>query len=130
MKILLVDDSRPMRSVLKRALAPLAGATPVTEAADGVAALDVIARAPGGFDVILIDWNMPRMDGLALARRIRETDPRTPLIVCATEAERPRVAEALKSGVNAYVIKPFNPDELRAKVKQTVEKARAAHAAA
>jgi two-component system chemotaxis response regulator CheY len=78
------------------------------------------------FDLIMIDWNMPNMDGITLVKKIRETDKTTPLIMATTEAEKTRVMEALKAGVNNYVIKPFTPEILVEKVRATLEKLKAA----
>jgi two-component system chemotaxis response regulator CheY len=121
MKILLVDDSRTMRSIQKKVLEAL-GCNEVAEAADGMEALAVIASAPAGFNLIVIDWNMPNMDGITLVRKIRERDKTTPLIMATTEAEKTRVLDALKAGVNNYIIKPFTPEALLEKVRQTLAK--------
>ncbi|HUB24773.1 MAG TPA: response regulator [Tepidisphaeraceae bacterium] len=121
MKILLVDDSKMMRTIQKQILAGL-GAAEFVEAADGVEALKQIA-AVGAFQLILIDWNMPNMDGITLVNRIRETDKSTPLMMITTEAEKSKIMEAIKAGVNNYALKPFTPDSLMEKVKQTLAKA-------
>ena len=123
MKILLVDDSKTMRTIQKKTLEVLPGAA-FTEAGDGVEALAAIAEA-GKFDLILVDWNMPNMDGHTLVTRVRQADKRTPMIMCTTEAEKSRVLEAIKAGVNNYVVKPFTPETLMDKVRQTLEKAAA-----
>ncbi len=109
MKVLLVDDSRTIRNLQRNILAKL-GHTDVVEAADGVEALAQIAA--GRPDLVLIDWNMPNMDGITLVRKIRETDTQLPLLMCTTEAEKGRVLEAIKAGVNNYVVKPFTPETL------------------
>jgi two-component system chemotaxis response regulator CheY len=125
MKCLLVDDSRTMRNIQKKVLGALPNME-FAEAGDGVEALAVIHAAPAGFDFMLIDWNMPNMDGITLVKKIRETDKKTVLIMATTEAESARVVEAIKAGVNNYVIKPFTPETLSEKVTQTMAKAKAA----
>ena len=122
MNILLVDDSKTMRNIQKKTLAAL-GDVQFSEAGDGVEALKVIAAAAQKFNIILVDWNMPNMDGITLIRKIRETDKATPLVMATTEAEKGRILDALKAGVNNYVVKPFTPDLLIEKVKQTLAKA-------
>jgi two-component system chemotaxis response regulator CheY len=124
MNILLVDDSKTMRNIQKKTLAAL-GEVQFSEAGDGLEALTVIASGTK-FAVILVDWNMPNMDGITLIRKIRETDKATPLVMATTEAEKGRIMEALKAGVNNYVIKPFTPDILMEKVKHTLTKSGAA----
>jgi two-component system, chemotaxis family, chemotaxis protein CheY len=125
MRFLLVDDSRTMRNIQKKVLEAM-GVAEFSEAGDGLEALTVIASNPQPFDCVLVDWNMPNMDGHTLILKIREKDKITPLIMVTTEAEKSRVIEALKAGVNNYVIKPFTPEALLGKVKQTLEKRRAA----
>lgn len=126
MKILLVDDSRMMRTILKKILLTMSNDIEFAEADDGQQALAVIATTPGGFQLALIDWNMPNMNGLTLVQRIRETDKKTPLIMVTTEAEKSRIMDALKAGVNNYALKPFTPEVLLEKVKTTLAKVAAA----
>ncbi|HEX8324413.1 MAG TPA: response regulator [Tepidisphaeraceae bacterium] len=128
MNILLVDDSKTMRNIQKKALAAL-GEVNFLEAGDGVEALAVIASTPGGFDLGLVDWNMPNMNGLELVAKIRETNKKTPLIMVTTEAEKQRVLDAIRAGASNYMIKPFTPVALVEKVQQTLAKAQAAQAA-
>ncbi len=125
MRAMLVDDSRTMRNIQKKVLAAL-GEIEFHEAGDGLEALTLIAATPGPFDVILVDWNMPNMDGHTLVQRIREKDKKTPLIMVTTEAEKTRVMDALKAGVNNYVVKPFTPESLLGRVQQTLAKAKLA----
>ena len=123
MKILLVDDSRTMRNIQKKILEAIGGVE-FAEAADGVEALAVLATA--AFDLALVDWNMPNMDGLTLVKKIRETNKTMLMVMVTTEAEKTRVVEALKAGVNNYVVKPFTPEGLTEKVQQTLAKPKVA----
>ncbi|RME37479.1 MAG: response regulator [Planctomycetota bacterium] len=124
MKILLVDDSRTIRNIQKNVLKQL-GHEDVLEAEDGVKALEILAAQRP--DLMLVDWNMPNMDGITLVRKVRETDKTLPIIMCTTEAEKSRVLEAIKAGVNNYVVKPFTVESLGEKISQTMAKlARAA----
>jgi two-component system chemotaxis response regulator CheY len=125
MNLLLVDDSRTIRNIEKNVLRTVGEHTYV-EAGDGMEALTAIAANKAPFDLMLFDWNMPNMDGLTLVKRVREKDKTTPIIMVTTEAEKERIIEAIKAGVNNYVIKPFTPDSLLDRVKTTMDKARAA----
>lgn len=127
MRILLVDDSRTIRNIQKNVLAQI-GYSDVVEAADGLEALTQIAQNRP--DLVLVDWNMPNMDGITLVRKIRETDRKLPLVMVTTEAEKSRVLEAIKAGVNNYVVKPFTAETLSEKITQTLAKVAAATAAA
>ena len=95
MKILLVDDSRTIRNIQKNALKQL-GHSEIVEAEDGIQALHLFKEQLP--DLVLIDWNMPNMDGITLVRKIRELHSRVPLIMCTTETEKTRVVEALRAG--------------------------------
>ncbi len=122
MKILLVDDSRTIRNIQKNVLKQL-GHTDVAEAEDGVQALANFKE--GAPDLMLVDWNMPNMDGITLIREVRKTNKSLPIIMCTTEAEKSRVLEAIKAGVNNYVVKPFTAEMLSGKIEQTMAKAEA-----
>jgi len=127
MKILLVDDSRTIRNIQKNTLKTL-GHTDVTEAADGLEALTCLAKETP--DLMLVDWNMPNMDGITLIKKVRETDKALPIIMVTTEAEKTRVLEAVKAGVNNYVVKPFTAETLSEKIEQTMAKLAASGASA
>ena len=127
MKILLVDDSRTIRNIQKGTLKTL-GYEDVVEASDGLDALRVMSETKP--ELLLVDWNMPNMDGITLIRKIRETDRSLPIIMCTTEAEKSRVLEAVKAGVNNYVVKPFTAQTLAEKINQTMAKMKAAAAPA
>ena len=114
MKALVVDDSMTIRRIVIKALG-IAGIPDTTEAADGAEAMAAIKS--DSFDVILLDWNMPKMSGIETLRAMREAGDKTPVIMVTTEAEKSRVIEAIKTGANDYLIKPFSPDQLAGKVK-------------
>jgi len=117
--IMLVDDSRTIRNIQKRTLNQL-GHTDIVEAEDGVVALAKFKeKVP---DLMLIDWNMPNMNGLELVQNIRQTNKTIPLIMCTTEAEKSRVLRASKAGVNNYIVKPFTTESLSEKINQPMAK--------
>ena len=119
MRILLVDDSKTMRNIQKSVLSQL-GYTDIEEACDGQDALSKVgAYAP---ELLLVDWNMPNKDGLTFVKTYRKTDKTTPIIMVTTEAEKARVIEAIKAGVNNYVVKPFTPDLLGQRIRETLDK--------
>lgn len=120
MKVLVVDDSAVMRKVLIGALTQ-AGIQDVEQAGDGQEAVKAVKST--AFDVILMDWNMPNMLGIDAVKSIRADGCKTPVIMVTTEAEKSRVLEALKSGANNYVIKPFQADTIVKKIEETLEKA-------
>ena len=111
MKALVVDDSKAMRSILKRILKDLG--FEVFEAANGQEGLERLAKV-GAPDLALVDWNMPEMNGLEFVRAVR-SDPaynNLRLMMVTTETETERVAAALEAGANEYIMKPFPKDAL------------------
>ena len=123
MKILLVDGSRTIRNIQKNVLRQL-GHTDILEAADGIEALKIMDETLP--ELVLIDWNMPNMDGITLVKKIRETNKTLPLMMCTTEAGKSRVIEAIRAGVNNYVVKPFKAETLAEKINTTLAKLGAA----
>ncbi|MEM9372886.1 MAG: response regulator [Planctomycetota bacterium] len=119
MRIMLIDDSKTMRNIQKSVLKQL-GYTDIEEACDGQDALSKVAAFKP--DLCLVDWNMPVMDGLTFVKTFRANDKTTPLIMVTTEAEKSRVIEAIKAGVNNYVVKPFTPDLLSERITETLAK--------
>jgi two-component system chemotaxis response regulator CheY len=115
MKILLVDDSTTMRRIQKNTLEKL-GHTDVTEAGDGVEAIAMLQG--GGFELVLMDWNMPNMTGIDALRKIK-ADPLlkgVPVIMVTSESEKSRIMEAIQSGAANYVVKPFQAETLAEKI--------------
>ncbi len=115
MKFMLVDDSSTMRKVQRRTLERL-GFGDIVEAEDGQQALSMIPLTNP--DVIITDWNMPNVNGLEFVKTVRQTDKKTPILMCTTEAEKSKVVEAIKAGINDYLIKPFTPEGLSAKIRR------------
>ena len=111
MQALIIDDSRAMRTILRRIMA--AAGFDVHEAENGRAALDVLE---GGTlpDIALIDWNMPVMDGLEFIQAVRaRTEWRSmTMMMVTTESEQANIVRALAAGAHEYVIKPFTPDAI------------------
>ena len=119
MKVLLVDDSTTMRKIQRKTLSAL-GYDAIDEAGDGVMALERVAADPP--DMILLDWNMPNMDGLTFLKSYRADGGQAAVIMVTTEAEKSRVIEAIRAGVDNYVIKPFSPEKLGDTLRETLAK--------
>jgi len=115
MKALVVDDSRSMRTIISKQLREL-GFT-VEEAQSGQEALSKL-HAGGPIDIVLLDWNMPEMDGCEVLSLIR-SQPRFKtmrVMMVTTESEMSQVAVALEAGANEYLMKPFDRESLLEKL--------------
>jgi len=107
MNILIVDDSRIIRNVVKNVLEEIGISNEnIFDAPDGNAALEIIDN--NSIDMLLVDWNMPNLNGLDLVRILRGRDSykKTPIIMITSEAARYNIMEAIKAGVTDYVVKP------------------------
>lgn len=114
-KVLVVDDSGVMRKIILRALNALE-INDVIEAADGADGLQKFNEEE--IDLVLSDWNMPKMNGLEMLKAIRATGSKTPVIMVTTEAEQSRVLEAIQAGANNYLVKPFDQETLIVKLEK------------
>lgn len=115
MRALIVDDSRATRTIIKRMLTDVG--FEVFEAADGLDALRCLKEI-GRADVMLVDWNMPEMNGYELICALRR-DPqydRVPLMMVTSETELAQMAKALEAGANEYVMKPFTKEVIAEKL--------------
>ncbi|MCG8568812.1 MAG: response regulator [Spirochaetes bacterium] len=118
MKILIVDDSMVMRSMHKNLfLEHQFNADDILEAENGLDGLQVAAKYR--IDLFLIDWNMPKVNGMEFLKKIRSSNTyrSTPVLMITSEASKQNVVEAQKFGVSDYIIKPIKPDSLWDKVK-------------
>lgn len=119
LKILAVDDSPTMRRIIINTL-KRAGYEDVQEATDG---RDALAKLKvDKFDFVITDWNMPEMDGLTLVTTIRKNEETKsmPILMVTTRSVKEDIVEAMKAGVNNYIVKPFTPDTLKAKIEQVL----------
>ncbi|MBN2233022.1 MAG: chemotaxis response regulator CheY [Deltaproteobacteria bacterium] len=115
MKILIVDDFSTMRRIIKNILRQL-GFNNVHEADDGATAWPKIQAEP--FDLIITDWNMPKMSGLELLKAIRNDDnlKDMPVLMVTAEALKENIIEAVKAGVSNYIVKPFTAETMQEKL--------------
>jgi hypothetical protein len=117
-KILSVDDSKTIRMILKRLFTPFV--CELFEAGDGHEGLEVATREKP--DLIILDYNMPVMDGVTMLRHMRENPElkRTPVIMLTAEASPEIISTVARLGVRDYVTKPFDNDQLLDKATRVV----------
>lgn len=120
MYALIVDDSRAMRMMIGRIVRSMGYQT--IEAGDGVEALEVLAASETP-RLILVDWNMPNMNGLELVQKIR-CEPRyrdTTVVMVTTETEMDNMTRAIEAGADEYIMKPFTSESLAEKLEEVGE---------
>lgn len=121
-KVLVVDDFPTMRRIVKNLLKQL-GFENIDEAEDGSQALKKLQT--GEYGLVISDWNMPNMEGIELLRNVRQSpEPlkNIPFLMVTAEAEKEKVIEAIKAGVDNYIVKPFTAELLTEKLSKIAEK--------
>lgn len=121
MKVLVVDDFATMRKIVRNILKQI-GFTNIVEADDGANALSVIKDDQ--IDFVVTDWNMPNMTGLELLKNIRATEKakNLPVLMVTAEGLSENVVDAVKAGVDNYIVKPFTAETVQSKIEQIFAK--------
>ncbi len=117
MKVLVVDDFATMRRIIKNILLQL-GFKNILEADDGTTAWDILNKEQ--VDLIISDWNMPKMSGIELLKKVRADDrfKDLPFLMVTAEAQKENIVEAVKHRVSQYIVKPFTPETLQEKLNK------------
>lgn len=120
MRVLVVDDFATMRKIIRNVLRQI-NIDNVADAENGKQALGMLQKEP--FDLIISDWIMPEMTGIEFLKACKADDvlKLIPFLMVTAEAQQESVVEAIKAGVDNYIVKPFTPDKLQA----AIDKARA-----
>ena len=121
MKALVVDDSKSMRNIVKAGLKQMKAFGEIKEAVNGRDALEKIEKE-GPFDLVLLDWYMPEMEGYDCLLEIRKKPEwnDTKVMMVTTENQQENVIKAVMAGANEYLMKPFTPEMLEEKVKMVL----------
>ncbi len=123
MRILIVDDSRIMRNIVKNTLKSLHYPPEIfLEAADGNQAWTILEAEE--VSLLLLDWNMPGLNGLELVRKLRGVAKfqRLPIVMITSESARYNVIEAVKAGVSDYLVKPVTEKNLEEKIRRVLDR--------
>jgi len=121
MRVLVVDDFSTMRRIIKNILRQL-GFTNIIEADDGTTAWETLNKDK--IDFVISDWNMPKMTGLELLRKVRSSEAygATPFLMVTAEAQQENIIEAVQAKVSNYIVKPFTAETLGQKIDKIFDK--------
>lgn len=122
-RILVLDDMGTMRKIVTKVCHEL-GYKDVTQAADGILGWQALCESNPPIGLIISDWNMPNCTGLELLKKVRgdKRFAHLPFLLVTAEAEQQQIVQALTAGVNGYVVKPFSPDILKARLEAVYQK--------
>ena len=120
MKILSVDDSVIIRKIIRNGVELLD--YELVEAGDGLEALDILEQSSVDISLILLDWNMPGMDGFMFLQKVKEiaTIKHIPVMMVTTESEGANIIKAIQAGAINYMVKPFSIEELMKKIVECI----------
>ena len=120
MRVMSVDDSAATRRYIKSAVDVLG--FDFLEATDGKEGLGVLKKENGNVDLILLDWNMPVMDGMEMLEILKSNDlyKDIPVTFVTTEGEKNKIVEAIDKGAKNYLIKPFSQEDLIGKIMESL----------
>ena len=125
LKVLIADDSKMMRVMHVRSLRQVGYEVEATEANNGEEAL--AAFEPGKFDLVIVDWNMPGMDGIEFVRAAREKEQgmsgRTPILMITSQSTEEQMLKAKEAGVDNLLTKPVTPEALGAALEMLLARA-------
>lgn len=122
MKLIAADDSRLVRGIVAKAVATIG--YEVVHAGNGKEALDMLEAHGQDINLVLLDWNMPILNGIDVIKAMREDDryKNIPVLMVSTESENERIQEALTAGAQGYLTKPFTADQLVGAINDVMEK--------
>jgi two-component system chemotaxis response regulator CheY len=126
MQVLLAEDSGTMRRVIVKVVISLG--FQAIESENGAESLIKLRKHAGNIALIILDWNMPIMDGYEVLQKIRSQEEynHIPVLMATADGVEGNVVKALKAGANAYLVKPYTEDDLSQRISELVVKAASA----
>jgi two-component system, chemotaxis family, chemotaxis protein CheY len=120
MKLLTIDDSKTIRRIIKGVGATLG--YEVLEAEHGLAAMKILQTEADNIGLIMLDWNMPGMNGLEVLKTIKAAEAwkHIPVMMVTTEGEKDYIIQAIREGAIQYVTKPFSQDDLAGRIMEAM----------
>lgn len=117
--VLIVEDNQSAALLLQTVLEDI-GVRQVQVVHDGESALAKLAVAEPGVDIVLCDWRMPKMTGIELLQKVRAVHNEMPFMMISANSDESSLQEARSEGVNAYLVKPYVPEDVEKKLKYLV----------
>lgn len=120
MKALVVDDSLVVRTIITSGIESMG--FEAVHAGNGQEALDILSKQASEFQLVLLDWNMPVMNGYEAVQQIKANDAcgHLCIVMISTESEDEKIDQALAAGANGYLAKPFSEEELAEKINKAM----------
>ena len=124
MKVIIVDDSRVTRIIIERTVQSIGYET--LQACNGQEALDLLEKGAEEVGLVILDWNMPVLNGWEALKAIRKNKAyeHICILMVSTESEEEKISLAITDGANGYLTKPFEADELTDKIHETLKDSR------
>jgi len=121
MKLIVADDSRLIRGIIEKTVASIG--FEAAQAGNGKEALDILEANGKDINLVLLDWNMPFMNGIDVIKSMRRDDrfKNIPVLMISTESEDDRIQEAINAGAQGYLTKPFTGDKLIEAIQHILE---------
>jgi DNA-binding response OmpR family regulator len=116
MKALLIEDSASVRRIIRGILLSTCKFTEVVQKENGALGLEEILKNHASYDLTILDWQMPVMDGIEVLKKVRQAKINIPIIICTSSGKRETIIEAITAGANDYLVKPFLPINLEQKI--------------
>jgi len=122
MKLIVADDSRLIRGIIEKTATAIG--FEVLQAANGKDALNHLEAGGKEINLVLLDWNMPMMNGIEVLKNMRADDrfKEIPVLMVSTESENDKIKEAIDAGAHGYLTKPFNAEKLTDAIHQVLGK--------
>lgn len=117
-KALVIDDSMTVRKIIKGILLSSCGCTEIVQKENGKVGLEEAIK--NRYDVIILDWYMPELDGIDVLLQLRSKNNPTPVIICTSAGDKESIVNGITAGANEYIVKPFEPAVLQSKVEKVI----------
>lgn len=118
MKALVIEDSMAVRRIIQGILMSTCGFSEVIQKENGALGLEELLENHSSYDLAILDWQMPVMDGMEVLKKVREAQIKLPILVCTSAGKKESIIEAVTAGASDYLVKPFLAINLEKKIEK------------